>query len=99
MLKNFITYQKSIEFYKAGKNIKWPRHQRDQWLRASASISLNLAEGSAKPTKKDQKRFYYIAYGSLLECISIMDLEEINCGRIRQLADDLSALLYKLTRY
>ena len=99
MLKNFVTYQKSIEFYKAGKYLKWPKHQRDQWLRASASISLNLAEGSAKPTKKDQKRFYYIAYGSLLECISIMDLEDVNDARMRKLGNDLSALLYKLTRY
>ena len=99
MLKNFVTYQKSIEFYKAGKCFKWPKHQRDQWLRASASISLNLAEGSAKPTKKDQKRFYYIAYGSLLECISIMDLEDVNDARMRKLGNDLSALLYKLTRY
>ena len=99
MLNNFKTYSKAVEFYKVGKTIKLPRHQRDQWLRASASVALNLAEGSAKPTKKDQKKYYYIAFGSLRECMAIMDLEDLDHANLKKLSDELAALLYKLTRF
>ena len=34
---------------------------KDQFKRAASSIVLNLAEGSAKPTAKDRKKFYYIS--------------------------------------
>ena len=98
MLKKFKTYSKAVEFYKVGKDIKWPRHQKDQWLRASASVALNLAEGSAKPTKKDQKKFYYIAFGSLRECMAILDLEDIKSHPVCKISDELGALLFKLTR-
>ena len=99
MLKNFITYNKAVQFYKLGKTLNLPKHQRDQWLRASASIALNLAEGSAKPTKKDQKKFYFIALGSLKECVAILDLEDIQAVDLRDVANHLAALLFRLTRY
>ena len=54
-LKNFKTYQLSLEFYWLCENHKCARHLRDQLLRAAASITLNLAEGSAKPTARDRK--------------------------------------------
>ena len=99
MLKKFKTYNRAVDFYKVGKNIQWPRHQKDQWLRASASIVLNLAEGSAKPTKKDQKKYYYIALGSLRECLAIIELEEVNNRQLSEIGDELGALLFKLTRF
>ncbi len=68
MLKDFKTYQLSLQFYQACLGIKLPRHLKDQLLRASSSIPLNLAEGSAKPTKRDQMKFYFISFGSLREC-------------------------------
>ncbi len=49
MLKSFRTYQLSIQFYQACLVLKLPRHIRDHLLRASSSITLNLAEGSARP--------------------------------------------------
>lgn len=38
------------------------------------SAVLNLAEGAAKPTKADKRRFYAIAYGSIRETQAILRL-------------------------
>lgn len=50
------------------------RHARDQWLRASQSIPLNIAEGNGKQSLKDKNRFFEIARGSALECAAIHDV-------------------------
>lgn len=50
------------------------RSARDQWLRASQSIPLNIAEGNGKTTEADRRRFFEIARGSALECAAIQDV-------------------------
>ena len=98
MRKNFRTYQIAVEFYRLAKTLQLPRHLKDQLNRASSSIVLNLAEGSARHTKADQRKFFCIAFGSLRESQAILDLsvdapeELINC------ADKLAAHLYQLIR-
>ena len=68
MLKNFKTYQLAIEFHKSCLEIKEiPGYLKDQLYRASSSVALNLAEGSAKPSGRDQVKFFFIAMGSLRE--------------------------------
>ncbi len=39
------------------------RHARDQLLRASQSIPLNIAEGNGKATSGDRRRYFEIARG------------------------------------
>lgn len=51
---------------------------RDQWLRASQSIPLNIAEGNGKFSDADRRRFFEIARGSALECSAIQDILEIS---------------------
>lgn len=95
MLKNFKTYQISLEFHKACIQLEVPGYLRDQLFRASSSVALNLAEGSAKPTKRDQVKFYFIAMGSLRESQAALEFlpqqKELN-----ELADKLGAHLFKL---
>jgi len=50
------------------------RSARDQWLRASQSIPLNIAEGNGKTTEADRRRYFEIARGSALECAAIQDV-------------------------
>ncbi|MDZ7717098.1 MAG: four helix bundle protein [Balneolaceae bacterium] len=41
-----------------------------QLRRASISVSSNLAEGSSRTSKKDQRRFYNMAYSSAVEIVN-----------------------------
>jgi len=50
------------------------RPARDQWLRASQSIPLNIAEGNGKTGEADRRRYFEIARGSALECAAIQDV-------------------------
>ena len=95
MLKNFRTYQQSLSFYHYCEQTRLPGFLKNQLLRASSSISLNLAEGSAKPMGKDRLRFYRIALGSLRECQAICDLNP-QLGGLQAMADQLGGCLYRL---
>jgi len=53
------------------------RHARDQLLRASQSIPLNIAEGNGKTGEADRRRYFEIARGSALECAAIQDVLEV----------------------
>jgi len=75
-------YRVSIEFakwsYLICKDLRGiDRHARDQLLRASQSIPLNIAEGNGKLPSPDRKRFIRIALGSALECSAILDVLSI----------------------
>ena len=96
MRKNFRTYQVAVEFYRTAKTLQLPRHLKDQLNRASSSIVLNLAEGSARHTKADQKRFFCIAFGSLRESQAILDLSVNTPEELINCADKLAAHIYKL---
>ena len=55
------------------------RPTRDQLLRASQSIALNIAEGCGKIPAADRGRFFQIAGGSARECGAILDILD-RCG-------------------
>ena len=55
------------------------RPTRDQLVRASRSIALNIAEGCGKIPAADRGRFLQIASGSARECGAILDILE-RCG-------------------
>lgn len=98
-LKNFRTYQLSVNFTKECAYLKLPRHLKDQLNRASSSIALNLAEGSGKHTLKEKRKFYNIAYASLRECQAVLDISNNSENKLGVLADKLGASLYKLLSY
>lgn len=78
--ENLIVWQKAMEFceqvYKITK--KFPQDEifglRMQFRRASYSIPLNIAEGSASRSKKEFNYFLSIALRSQFECITLLKL-------------------------
>ena len=98
MLKNFKTYQLSVQFYRLCEQTRVPSHLRDQLLRASSSIVLNIAEGAGKTTPKEQARFYGISLGSLRECEAILHIGSQPIAARDNLASQLGACLYTLAK-
>ncbi|MCK6555290.1 four helix bundle protein [Candidatus Binatia bacterium] len=79
-------YQVSLEFaawsYELARGLKSvDRHSRDQLLRASQSIALNIAEGCGKVLSPERRRYLQIAGGSARECGAILDILQ-RCGPI-----------------
>ena len=93
-MKNFRTYELAVQFYKQSQSLKLKGAIRDQFARATLSIPLNLAEGSAKPSSKERRKFYRIALGSIREVQCILDI--VGNKELIQRADLLGAHLYKL---
>ena len=101
-------YQLALEYvafaFELSKGLKGSvRHARDQLLRASQSIPLNIAEGNGKASKGDRRRFFEIARGSALKCAAIQDVLHV-CGALtteenaaaKQTLDRITAMLTKL---
>jgi four helix bundle protein len=97
-MKTFRTLDLSVEFYELSEQSDIKGNLRDQLLRAASSISLNLAEGNAKGSIKDKKRFFQMAYGSLRECQTVFKLAKLNEPNLNKKADHLGACLYKLLK-
>ena len=108
--EELCVYQKSIslagEIYLVTK--KYPRDEMfgltSQLRRAAVSISLNIAEGSAR-TKKDFSRFVDVARGSVFECLAILQISHrqgyISETALRQLKNylvEISKMLSGLKR-
>ena len=79
------------------------RAARDQWLRASQSIPLNIAEGNGKTAEADRRRYFEIARGSALECAAIQDvlvvgkaMEEDESQNRKTELDRMAAMLSRL---
>ena len=95
MIKGFRTYDLALELYANCEPIKAKPHLKDQLARASLSIVLNIAEGSAKPTKADKRRFYAIALGSVRETQTLLQITNQE-QKIIDIADKLGGHLYGL---
>ena len=76
----------------------------DQLARAATSVALNLAEGSRR-TARDQQRVYRIAAGEAQEVKAALEvaadwgyLDDAALAAARALADRVGALTYGLAR-
>ena len=78
--KTLVAYQRAKEMVKEVYRLlkKFPREEQyamcDQLRRASVSVTSNIAEGTSRTTAPDKIHFREIAYGSLMEVHSQMDV-------------------------
>jgi len=99
-MKNFRTLHLALELYKKCQMLRTSNKfhlkapMKDQFERALLSIPLNLAEGNAKPSAKERRKYYFTALGSLREIQTILILA--NDQLISKDADILGAHLYLL---
>ena len=99
-------YKLAIEYvawvYQYCDQLHGHRSAKDQILRASQSIPLNIAEGNGKATQPDRRKFFEIARGSSLECAAVQDVLEV-CGALsnglnREKKAQLDRIVAMLTR-
>jgi four helix bundle protein len=104
--KTLHVYEKAKDVYKEISqkiiSVLTDRIIKDQLRRASLSIVLNIAEGTSRLSKADQRHFFITARGSVYECYVIMDLlnsgEDKNETAIQQKLEEVSKMLYSLIR-
>ena len=107
--QNLELYKKAQLFHLSCKKLicvlKPEKYVNDQLSRASYSIVLNIAEGSAKSTKPDRRNYFTTSRGSLFECVAILDLflleniiKEDRYNELLILAEEISRILYTMIK-
>lgn len=77
-----------------------------QLRRAGTSIAANIAEGASRFSRRDNLRFVEIAYGSLMEVVSHVEISHrrnfiavVQYESIRGFADELARMLSGLRNH
>ena len=100
-------YQAALEYvgwaYRFCEELKGHRNAKDQLIRASQAIPLNIAEGNGKGTEGDRRRYFEIARGSALECAAAQDILAVcealsaeESTKAKKLLDRIVAMLTRL---
>ena len=95
-MHEFRSLKEATKLYQMAKKQKLKAFMKDQLLRASSSVALNLAEGNARRTPKDRLRFFNISLSSLRETQMIAELE--NLQELTKQADKVGGMIYVLNR-
>ena len=74
-------YRRSVRLAEelSKEGARWPRglgYLYDQLRRAMASVVLNIAEGNARKSAAERRRFIEIARGSVVEVAACLDLAQ-----------------------
>jgi four helix bundle protein len=108
--ENLDVYQLSLDWVRQTDEIiercgnRISRPLSDQLCRAALSVPLNIAEGNGRWHKSDKRNFFWIARGSVFECVPIIEVlriknlispaeHEIFHNRLEQIGKMLSALI------
>ncbi|MBX2989117.1 MAG: four helix bundle protein [Bdellovibrionaceae bacterium] len=74
---------------------------KDQFQRASLSIPLNIAEGNGRWHSAEKRQFFWIARGSVFECVPLLELlkrkKQITHEELEKAPDQLDHLGRMLT--
>ena len=95
-LQNFKAFNIAKDSYRSCLDLKLPRHLKEQLLRAASSAAINLAEGSARRTHADKRKFYNISMASIREAQSILALADLEGCEAELLLNKVAACVYKL---
>jgi four helix bundle protein len=102
-----LSYNFVLEIYQLTKNFPESEEKNitSQIRRASVSVPLNIAEGSAKASKKEFLNFLNIAYGSSKEvevllqmCFDLNYLNQKDFTFLSEKLDELNAKLFLFMR-
>ena len=87
------------------KNKAIPAYAKNQLGRASLSVMLNIAEGSAKFSSRDRRNFFVTARGSAFECSSLIsflydegEIYEALKIYLYSAFDEISRILYSMIK-
>jgi four helix bundle protein len=101
--KAFLANQITYRLLRTDNKI--PQFVKTQFGKASLSIMLNIAEGSAKPSDRDRSNFFAIARGSTFECSSLVDFlhqeQEISpeiSTQLKHLYEEISKMLFTMIK-
>jgi four helix bundle protein len=106
--EKLICYRRALALAEElGKSLaQWPRgygYLADQIRRAIASVVLNCAEGNAKQSPMERRRFFQISRASLSEVGACLDLmiafqlaSQSQMQNWKRSVDDISKMLYAL---
>lgn len=78
--ENLEVYQMALNWVERVEDICKVLHGKvsktfiDQLSRASLSIPLNIAEGNGRWHKADKRQFFWVARGSVFECVPIIQV-------------------------
>ncbi len=78
--ENLNIYQRSLSFVEEIESIiselrtSMSRNFIDQLSRAALSVPLNIAEGNGRWHKGDKRNFFWIARGSVFECVPLIEI-------------------------
>ncbi|MFA5973967.1 MAG: four helix bundle protein [Lentimicrobiaceae bacterium] len=100
--ENLEVWQKSRKLVKSVYQLTgtFPNEEKfgltSQLRRASISVSSNIAEGSTRWSRKDQARFYEIAFGSLIEVLNQIilsnDLNFLSGDSLKNIRVDIDSI-------
>ena len=104
--ENLVVYQKTRKLVKEVYQIQelFPAQERyalgDQIRRSITSVASNIAEGSGRDSAKDKAHFCVIAFGSLMEAFSQLQIaqdlkyiSENEVERLRPMFEEIAKML------
>lgn len=80
LFENLEIYQRSLRFVEEVESLlpdikaSISRGFVDQLSRAALSIPLNIAEGNGRWHKAEKRNFFWIARGSVFECVPLIEI-------------------------
>ena len=91
-LGRFRAYNEALAIARMVRSLAITESLRDQLLRATESVVLNLAEGACDATRIQKTRYFGISRASLWEAGAAIDLVALTGENVQPIAEAIAAL-------